>query len=409
MAEQKFTYRARTTKGEMVNAELVAASEVAAIALLRGRGYIPLEVKAIQQSVASRPLELKIPGLEDKGPVKTKEMVILCRQLAAMFKAGVVLIEALETVGGQQRCKKLKNILNETQQQIRKGSTFSEALKKHTQKLGLFFVNMVKVGESVGQLDQVFERLNTHYQKEMALQQKVKSAMVYPTILTVVCILVVSSIMIFVLPSFAETFARQDKELPLITQILMGSGVFLQQNLVVILVSLGIAGFATKKFARSPAGREFFDGLKLKIPVIKDVQQKALVARFCRSLNTTLSSGMVLTEALAISRKVAGNVVFEKQLEEIESKIRKGRHFAELIAANPLFPPFLVQMATVGERSGMMDEMMQKTAEFYDEEVKYDVERATALIEPALLIVMGVVVGGIVMAVMLPIFSSYQM
>ncbi|MCL6448739.1 MAG: type II secretion system F family protein [Armatimonadetes bacterium] len=409
MDERRYFYRARTAGGELITAELTAESEIAAAAALKSRGYIPLEIRPVFRR-PSRPGERISFALLPRRGVGAKEMAVFCRQMAAMLHAGVTLSDALKTLTDQQAGGRLKSILRQAREEIRKGSSFSAALEKHGRGLGEFLVNMVRVGEASGALDEVFARLSVHFEKEAKLRQKVASALIYPVILVLVTIVVVGGLVLFVLPQFAEIFARQGARLPLPTRVLLAAGTFLKGNLPAVLPAALGAGALLYRFFTRPRGRLLLDRLSLILPVLKDVQQKVIVARLCRSLQTMLRSGIVLTDALNTARGIVGNSIYKNGLRQITQEIERGRHFSELIAGRPaIFPPFFVQMAVVGEQAGVLEEMLEKTADFYDAEVEHAVERATALIEPLVLIFLGLGVGALVMSIILPLFDTYRL
>lgn len=365
---------------------------------LRQQRIFPISVKPQARSV-----ELKIPGF-GKG-VKEKDLAVFTRQLATMIDAGLPLVQCLEVLATQQPQKQFKQVLTAIRAGVEGGSTFAAALRRHSTVFNSLYVNMVEAGEAGGLLDTILNRLAVYIEKAMTLRRKVKGAMIYPSTIVVVAIAVVTFILIFVIPTFAGYFQQAGVELPLPTRIVMALS-NLVQTYFLAGIGLLIAGIVGLRFSyKTEAGRRIVDSFLLRVPIFGPLFRKVAVARFTRTLGTLIASGVPILDGLDITAKTAGNKIVEEAVIKTRTSIAEGKTIAAPLQASGVFPPMVVQMISVGEQSGALDSMLEKIADFYDAEVDQAVTNLTALIEPILMVFLGIVIGGIIVAMYLPIFK----
>ncbi len=337
--------------------------------------------------------------------VKTKDIVIFTRQLSTMIDAGLPLVRGLEILASQQENPTLKKMLTQIKTDVESGSTFAEALKKYPKHFDRLYCNMVAAGEIGGILDEVLRRLSDYMEKAQALKAKVKSAMTYPIIVLAISTLVLSIILLFVIPTFAKMFADFGSALPLPTQIVINLSNFVKSYFLVM-VALGIVFvFLFKKYYSTQKGRFTVDRLLLKAPVFGPLIRKVAVAKFARTLGTLINSGVPIIEALNVAAGTAGNKVIEETIKNVKASISEGRSIAQPLMNSKIFPSMVVQMISVGETTGALDAMLNKIADFYDEEVDAAVDALTSMIEPFMIVFLGGTIGGIIIAMYLPIFK----
>lgn len=391
-----YVWEGKTRNGEVRRGEIEAASEAAVNDALKRQQITPVKVK--KKAVKK--------GLFGGGKKITgKDIVIFLRQFATMIDAGLPLVQCLEILGGQQPNPTLKKILLQVKEDVEGGSTFADALKKHPKTFDTLFVNMIAAGEIGGILDTILNKLGEFLEKSEKLKSKVKAAMVYPVSIIVVAILITSGLLLFVIPIFEKMFADMGGTLPLPTQIVINLSQFLQHNWYFVFGGMWLAVFLFRKYYASPKGRAVCDKLFLKAPVAGDLIRKVAVAKFCGTMGTMLSSGVPILDSLDIVSKTAGNFVIERALIETRNAIAEGKTIVEPLEKTQVFPSMVVQMIAVGEATGALDAMLGKIAEFYEEEVDTAVDGLTAMMEPAIMVVLGGLVGGLIIAMYLPIFS----
>ncbi|MBI5561170.1 MAG: type II secretion system F family protein [Deltaproteobacteria bacterium] len=398
----KFAYVGKTLGGQAARGEIEALNITQATAALRRQQIVPSSINEKKTGLASLS-EIKIPGLGQR--VKTKEIVIFTRQFATMIDAGLPLVQCLDILSSQQENKMFKKVLTDVKSSVEGGSTFADALKKHPKVFDDLFVNLVAAGEVGGILDTILNRLSSFLEKADKLKGKIKGAMTYPAAVIIIAALVVSGLLLWVVPIFEGMFSGFGKALPLPTQIVVNLSKFLQHWWYIIIGALVGAGIGLTRFYRTGRGRRLMDAFFLKLPVFGDLLRKTAVARFTRTLGTMLSSGVPILEALEIVAKTAGNVVIEEAVMKARTSLSEGKTLSEPLAETKVFPGMVTQMITVGETTGAMDTMLSKIADFYEDEVDAAVESLTSLIEPLLMAFLGVVVGGLVIALYLPIFQ----
>jgi type IV pilus assembly protein PilC len=343
------------------------------------------------------------PALQ--GGVKEKDLVIFVRQFSTMIDAGLPLVQALEILQEQQSNPSFKRIIGQIKRDVEEGSTLSDAIKKHPKTFDGLFVNLVAAGEVGGILDVILNRLASYIEKLSQLKKKVKGAMTYPAIVISIAIIVVAVILIYVIPVFAGLFKDAGAKLPSLTVMVMSASEFAQSYFHWILLGLVLAFVGLKKFRGTPRGRDITDRLILRSPVFGMLIRKVAVARFTRTLGTMLSSGVPILEGLDIVAATSGNTVIESAIRKARNAIAEGRPVAEPLYETNVFPVMVTQMIAVGEATGALDTMLGKIADFYDEEVNVAVESLTSLLEPMLIVFLGVTVGFLLIAMYLPIFQ----
>lgn len=374
-----------------------APSEAAIRIHLRQQSIIPTKIAA-----KGKEFSIHLP-IQKK--VNQRSIAIFTRQLATMIDAGLPLVQSLDILSSQQENKTFKNIIREIREDVEGGSTFAGALKKHPGTFDDLYTNLVVAGEEGGILDNILTRLANYIEKAEALKKKVKSAMIYPAIIVSVAILVVIILMIFVIPVFETMFKSAGQALPLPTLIVLTMSKMIKKYMIVILPAVILFVFLFKKFYKTEAGKTLIDRLTLKLPVFGMLLKKVAVARFARTLGTLVSSGVPILDGLMIVSKTAGNRTIETAIMNARASIREGETIAEPLGRSDIFPPMVIQMISVGESTGALDSMLTKIADFYDDEVDVAVSNLTSLLEPFLMVFLGVVIGGVVIAMYLPIFQ----
>jgi len=392
-----FKWEGKTLKGSMKKGEMEAPSEAAIRIHLRQQSIIPTKIAA-----KGKEFKISLPGGKK---VKQRSIAIFTRQLATMIDAGLPLVQSLDILSSQQDHKVFKNIIREIREDVESGSTFAGALKKHPSTFDELYTNLVVAGEEGGILDNILNRLSNYIEKAEALKKKVKSAMIYPAIIVSVAILVVIILMIFVIPVFETIFKSAGQSLPLPTLIVLTMSKIIKKYILVIIPAAILLIFLFRKFYKTEAGKTLIDRLLLKVPVFGMLLKKVAVARFARTLGTLVSSGVPILDGLLIVSKTAGNRTIETALMSARASIREGETIAEPLSRSNIFPPMVTQMISVGESTGALDSMLTKIADFYDDEVDVAVSNLTSLLEPFLMIFLGVVIGGVVIAMYLPIFQ----
>lgn len=337
--------------------------------------------------------------------VQQSDIILFCRQFSTMIDAGLPIIQCLDILHSQQENATFKKMLKEIKANVEGGQTFAEALRKYPKQFDALFVNMIAAGEAGGILDTILRRLSAYMEKAAKLKAQIKGAMTYPIVTLVIAAVVVAVIMVFVIPVFEEMFAGLGGALPIPTQIAVNMSRFIKGNIHFIIGGIVAFIFIAKRVYNTEKGRVIIDDISLKLPVFGSLIRKAAVSKFTRTTGTMLSSGVSILDSLEIVAKTAGNKTIEKAVYETRAAIAEGRTMSDPLAESGVFPSMVCQMIAVGESTGALDEMLGKIADFYDEEVDQAVENMTALIEPFMLVFLGVVIGGLVIAMYLPIFK----
>lgn len=337
--------------------------------------------------------------------VTPKDIMVWCRQFSTMIDAGLPIIQCLDILSSQQENPTFKKVLKDIKVTVEEGNTLAEAMKKYPDQYDDLFCNMIAAGEAGGILDTILRRLSEHMEKAAKLKAKVKSAMMYPIITIVVAFVVVVVILVFVIPVFQEMFAGLGGELPALTQIVVNASEFAKGNIHFIIIGMGVGGFAFKKFYSTEKGEALVDDWMLMLPVVGILIRKIAVAKFTRTMGTMLQSGVSILDALDIVAKTAGNKTVEATIYEVREGIAEGRTMADPLAESGVFPSMVCQMISVGEATGALDIMLEKIADFYDDEVDEAVDGMTEMIEPMMMVFLGGMIGTLVVAMYLPIFS----
>jgi type IV pilus assembly protein PilC len=394
-----YQWKARTRQGTLKKGEIEAVNDQAVMAQLRSQLLMPVSVKEKAKDVTEYLRFMK------QG-ISTRELVIFTRQFATMIDAGLPLVQCLDILAEQNPNKRFKGIIREVRQEVEQGSTFAEALRKHPKPFDALYVNLVQAGEIGGILDTILNRLAVYLEKADSLARKVKGAMVYPTTVLVVAIGVVVLMLVKVIPTFAKMFQDFGGELPAPTQLVISMSNFMQQWIwaFLIVVFLAVTAFLRAR-KQSKRFRRATDALFLRAWVFGPLLQKVAVARFTRTLGTMIASGVPILDGLEIVARTAGNVVIEEALLDVRSAISEGKTIAEPLQESGVFPGMVVQMIAVGEETGAMESMLSKIADFYDDEVDAAVEALTAMLEPLMMVGLGGTVGGMLIAMYLPIFK----
>ncbi len=391
----KFTYSARTVGGEIQRDEIDLPTRDEVVKYLRKRRLIPITVR-------EKPKDIKL-GLGKK--VKTRDVVVITRQFATMINAGLPLVQALQILAQQTTNPSIRNTVEKVVFEVESGRTLAEALKDHPKLFSQLYVNMVAAGEAGGILDTILLRLATFLEKSEALARKVKGAMIYPAVVLTVAMGAIVILLLFVIPTFQTMFASFNQELPLPTRVVIGLSDFLQGYWIWLLIGGIGGGFLFKRWIATSNGRLVFDRLVLHMPVLGSLVRKTAVARFTRTLGTLLSSGVSILEGLEITARTAGNRVIHDAVMNSRASIAGGESIAEPLRQSGAFPPMVTQMINVGEETGDLDGMLTKIADFYDEEVDVAVENLLKALEPVLIVILGTIVGGMIVAMYLPIFG----
>lgn len=393
-----YVWKGKNSYGEKRKGEIEAPDQAAALSQLK-------RMRITNPVVKEKPKDLfeNIPIFQPK--ITGKDIVVFTRQLSTMIDAGLPLVQCLDILAGQQDNSTLKKVLREIQKDVEAGTTFADSMRKHPKVFDNLYSNMIEAGETGGILDTILQRLAIFMEKAMALKKKIKGAMTYPLICLAISILILAVILIFVIPVFETMFTEFGSALPAPTQIVINMSNFTKSNFIFIILGMAITIFLFRKIYSTEKGKINIDKAMLKAPVFGDLVRKVAVAKFTRTLSTMLQSGVPILEALQVVAKTAGNKVIEIAVFRVSDSIAEGRPIAEPLQETGVFPNMVVQMINVGESVGALDTMLEKIADFYDEEVDQTVENLTAMIEPFMMVFLGGMIGGLVVAMYLPIFK----
>ncbi|AQS58474.1 type II secretion system F family protein [Desulforamulus ferrireducens] len=405
----QYAYRARDNAGQLQTGFLEAPQESSVVAHLRERNLYIVEIKPAPE----KRRELNIAAvLFGPQKVKIKDLAVFCRQFATIIEAGIPILQALHILTKQAENKKLKKVLAGVVEQLEGGRTLAESLKRYQHVFPNIFISMVEAGELGGVLDQALSRLADHFEKEHDIREKVKSAMTYPVIIVCLALAAVAALLTLVLPKFITMLTDLNVELPLSTKIVMSLSNFLRDSWYLGLLGIMLTILVFRGFSRTPKGMLFFDSLKLKLPVFGKLTQKVIISRCCRTLSTLLHAGVPILVALEVVKKTAGNQLVSNAIAKAEESVREGLTIADPLERSGVFPPMVTRMMAIGENAGTLDYLLERVAVFYDREVNNMVLRLSSMLEPFLIITMGLVIGFIVISMLLPmlkIFSSAGM
>lgn len=396
-----YTYTAKNLRGEEVHSSQEAGSLEELKQIVFEKGYY-----LTAADVTGKEVSFKL-----FGKINKKEFSIFCRQFSVLLNSGLTIVESVETLIEQVDNKKFKESLKEVHDQLLKGKMISESLKEFPDIFPEFFVNMIKVGEASGTLDEVLNRLADYYERENKIRRKVKSASTYPIVVVVITILVVSLLMIKVIPMFVDMLQGMGGEMPFVTLLVINISNFMVNNLIYILVGNVVLIALFLFYINTENGRYSFDKLKLNLPVIKTLTRKIVTAQFSRSMGLLLKSGMPIVRAMDIMSDLIGNKFVEERFKDCAEDVKQGKAIAVSLKKMDIFPALLIRMVSVGENTGELDEMLTRTALFFDEEVEEAIDTTITLIEPCLIVVLAVLIGTILLSVMMPmanIINSVQ-
>ncbi len=394
-----FVFKGVKGDGSEESGELTASSIQDAKLQLRSKKITPISIKR-KDTLYNRMKEVQLTT-----GIGTKEMAAFTRQFATMINAGLPLMRCLEILTEQETNPGFKKTLKELAGDVEGGTTLAEAMRKHKRFFTDLYVNMVEAGEKGGALDTILQRLAVYLEKSAALAAKIRGAMIYPTMITIVTIIAVATILVFVLPTFKSMFEGLGADLPLPTQIVMAISNVLRGNIILFLVIAAAMIVGYKLGVRTKQGLKIKDTVTLHLPVFGPLVRKSSIARFSRTLSTLLSSGVAILDSLEITAKTSGNSLVEKAVYAARTSISEGEDISGPLGREKVFPPMVIQMVRIGEQSGQLDVMLSKVADFFDQEVDQAVENLTAALEPIIMIVLGVVIGGLVVAMYMPIFT----
>ena len=393
-----FAYSGRTRAGQTVTGERMADTMDAAVAALRREQILVTQINPVKEKAVKA-------GKARGKKVSPKNLAVFTRQFSVMIDAGLPLVQCLEILGTQEEDKNFSNVILATRADVEGGASLADAMKRHPKAFDPLFTNMIAAGEAGGILDTILKRLAVYIEKNVKLQSQVKSAMIYPVAVISIAILVVAVILWKVIPTFASLFQGLGAELPLPTRVVIALSNGLVTFMPFVIVGLFALVFAFRAYYGTPNGRMTVDAIVLKLPVLGMLMRKIAVARFCRTLSTLLASGVPILEALDITARTAGNAVVEAAIQTTRKSIERGETIATPLKETSVFPSMVVQMIGVGEATGALDTMLSKIADFYEEEVDVAVAGLLTLLEPIMIAFLGGVVGGIVIAMYMPIFS----
>ena len=393
-----YTWEGTLITGEKKKGELEAADERVVHILLRRQRIKPSKIRLKSKNIFA---DITI----FKPRVNAKDVVIFTRQLATMINAGLPLVQGFDALAEQQENKTFKAMLQDIKAEVEGGSTFAEALKKYPKQFDTLYINMVAAGEISGTLDEVMRRLAAYMEKAQRLRRKVKGALTYPITVLGIAALVLSIILIFVIPVFQKLFAESGQALPLPTQMVISLSMFVKSYFIVIIAGCILLSFLFKKFHSTSKGRFLIDRSLLRLPIFGPLLKKVAVSKFTRTLGTLINSGVPIIDALNVAAGTAGNKIVEDAIYKVRISISEGRTIAQPLREADIFPNMVVQMISIGETTGALDHMLNKIADFYDEEVDTAVDALTSMIEPLMIVFLGGTIGSIIIAMYLPIFK----
>jgi len=393
----EYTWKARSRDGKTRRGVLSGDNEALVRLQLRRMNLVPLSVKL--KKVRAKNITLFQPR------IKEKDIVVMTRQFATMIDAGLPVVQCLEILAEQQEKKNLGNIIRNVKESVEGGKTLSESLSSYPNIFSKLYVSLVEAGETGGVLDTVFNRLAAYIEKVAKLKAKVKGAMTYPAVVLAIAVLVVAVILIFVIPVFSEVFSEMGVALPLPTQIVVDLSYFFRDRIAYIVAALVLLILVFRKAYKTDFARRFLDRVSLRLPLFGMLLRKVAIAKFCRTLGTMVASGVPILESMDIVARTAGNKVVEGAVVKARTAISQGKTIVEPLRDSGVFPSMVTQMISVGEATGELDNMLAKIADFYDDEVDHTVESLTSMLEPAMMVVLGGIIGGMVISMYLPIFQ----
>ncbi len=395
-----FEYKVRDAQGRLLAGSIEAEGVAAAAARLRSMGYLPVQIQPRREEVLKKEIHIPIGRA-----VKVKDLAVFSRQLATMVSSGLSLLRALTILEEQTENRFLARVVGQVRAEVEKGTALSVALSRHPKVFSNLYVSMVKAGETGGILDSVLQKLAETLEADLSLRQKIKSAMTYPAVVFVLVMVVLAAILLFVVPIFRGLYAELGGTLPLPTRVLLGVSALVTRFWYLWFGAALALGVGMRRYVATSSGRYQLDVLKLRLPIFGKLFQKTALSRFARTLGVLLRSGVPILQALDIVAETVNNGVVSRAVRDVQASVGQGESIAKPMAGHKVFPPMVVQMVAVGEETGAVDSMLEKISHFYDQEVEAAVAALTSLIEPLLIAFMGAVVGGIVVALYMPMFN----
>ena len=407
---KNYDYKSRNPQGKSVTGVIEAETESEAIQELRRRGLTVTSIQGNKSFKKKGKLSFSLPNFSTSvnslsKRIPRKEIVPVARQLATMFESGIPLVESLEVIEEQCDNENLKSVLGDIASEVRQGKDFSHALSRHPKVFDNIFINMIKAGEASGQLDDVLDRLATHMEESEELKGEIKSAMTYPVVSLVMICCISLGLLVFVLPQFRDIFDSLKQDMPILTEAVMNLSDLAQSNFGLILFSVLGSILGIRMLINTHRGRRVWDALILRIPIFGPLMQKTIVSRFSGTFATLIRSGVPIVGALEIVSKTTGNVHYSEAIEKSAEAVRQGENLGNPLSRTKRFPPMVCRMIAIGERSGSLEQLLEKVSQFYDSEVRSTVKQLTSLIEPFLILIMGGVVGTMVLAMFLPLLQ----
>ncbi len=400
-----FQYKVRDRAGRTVEGELEAESETLVAGKLRSMGYTPISIE--KRGGPGLTSDVRIPGLTDR--IKLKDVAVFSRQFATMIDSGLSLLRALSILGEQTENKELAHVVTEVRIDVEKGSSLSAALAKHPKAFNRLYVAMVRSGEAGGVLDSVLLKLAETIEKQVELRRKIKSAMTYPIVVFILVILIATAMLVFIVPQFKSMYHDLGGKLPALTRVLISVSNVVRTMFPFLIVAVVVAAWLFRRWIGTDSGRAAWDRFKLRVPVFGPLVRKTALSRFSRTLAALTRSGVPILESLEIVSVTSGNHVVSVALEDVQRAVKGGDSLTRPLEQHEVFPPMVVQMMAVGEETGALDEMLDKIADFYDQEIEATVDALTSLIEPLLIVMMGAIVGGMIIALYLPMFNIIKL
>ena len=404
MAET-YLYKVRDKQGKVLEGTLEADSTTLVANKLRQMGYVPLAID--KKAGGALKKDMTIPGFGNK--VKLKDLAVFNRQFATMINSGLSLLRSLNILAEQTESKVMAGVINEVRQDVEKGSSLSQSMARHPKVFNRLYIAMVRAGETGGVLDQTLLQLADTLEKQVELKHKVKSAMTYPVAVLALVLMIVAGMLLFIVPMFKDLYAELGGTLPFPTRILLLVSSVMVKAFPIFIVLTAVSVFVFKKWIETDKGRAVFDAFKLKVPVFGKLVHKTALTRFSRTLASLLRSGVPILESLEITADTVGNTVASKAVKDVQEGVKQGEPIAKRMAEHAIFPPMVVQMLAVGEETGAVDTMLDKMGEFYEQEVEATVAALTSLLEPALIVVLGGAVGGMVVSLYMPMFNIIKL
>jgi type IV pilus assembly protein PilC len=399
-----YTYKVRDRQGKLLEGSLEADSSALVVNRLRQMGYTPIAID--QKDDAGLQTELKLPF---GGKPKLKDVAVFSRQFATMINSGLSLLRSLYILAEQTENPALAKVVDEVRADVERGASLSQALGRHPKVFNRLYVAMVRAGETGGVLDAVLVQLASVIEKQVELRRKIKSAMTYPTVVFALCLLIVAAMLLFIVPTFKNIYAQLGGTLPLLTRVLIGISTVFKKFFPIFFVLGGVGIWAFRRWIKTDKGREVWDRVTLRAPVFGKLIHKTALTRFASTLAVLMRSGVPILEALEITSETVNNTVLSNAVKDVQAGVKVGESMAKPLAAHSVFPPMVTQMIAVGEETGAVDTMLDKIGEFYSQEVEATVNALTSLLEPLLIVFLGACVGGMVIALYMPMFNIIKL